>query len=79
MIKILKENLEYCKSSNPWIKLYFDEVEFPCGEVGNYNRVIEREGQTGVAVLPLCRDKLCLVRQYRYPIQKKNLGNSPRF
>ncbi|ETO22972.1 ADP-ribose pyrophosphatase [Reticulomyxa filosa] len=65
IIERTKEKLAY---ENKWLKVYFDEVKFPNGNNGNYNRIVE-SGLDGTVVLPLSEDgKIGILRQYRYPI-----------
>lgn len=66
----LEECLVYSDSENPWVKIYFDKVNFPDGKTGRYNRIVEKDGLPGVAILPILNRDICLVKQYRYPIQK---------
>lgn len=76
-IRRLEEILAYGSPNNPWVKLFFDKVKFPNGEIGFYNRIVESEGKSGVAVLPLIERKIGLVRQYRYPVNE-DLWEIPR-
>lgn len=69
-IHTLEECLVYSDPENPWVKIYFDKVNFPDGKTGRYNRIIEKDGVPGVAILPILNKDICLVKQYRYPIQK---------
>lgn len=57
----------YVDPSNPWIAVYFDEVQFPNGIAGRYNRIVECSGRSGVAVLPMLSDSILLVEVDRYP------------
>ncbi|MDP2895616.1 MAG: NUDIX hydrolase [bacterium] len=76
-IKRLEELLVYSDQENPWLKLYFDRVEFSDGRVGRYNRIVEAQGKQGVAVLPLAGAHIGLARQFRYPVGKE-LWEIPR-
>jgi ADP-ribose pyrophosphatase len=67
-IRTIAEQLVYSDPGNPWLKLYFDRVEFPDGSSGRYNRIIEGTGDPGVAVLPISTVGVGLVLQYRYAI-----------
>jgi ADP-ribose pyrophosphatase len=67
-IRRIKEELVYSDPENPWLKLYFDQVQFPDGGLGRYNRIVEGMGDPGVAVLPISSRGLGLVFQYRYAI-----------
>ena len=67
-IRTIAEQLVYSDPDNPWLKLYFDHVEFPDGSSGRYNKVIEGTGDPGVAILPISSSGVGLVLQYRYAI-----------
>jgi ADP-ribose pyrophosphatase len=67
-IRTIEEQLVYSEPDNPWLKLYFDRVEFPDGSSGRYNRIIEGTGDPGVAVLPISSSGIGLVLQYRYAV-----------
>jgi ADP-ribose pyrophosphatase len=67
-IRTIEEQLVYADPNNPWLKLYFDHVEFPDGSHGRYNRIIEGTGNPGVAILPISLLGVGLVLQYRYAI-----------
>jgi ADP-ribose pyrophosphatase len=67
-IRQIEEILAYGEDANPWLKLYFDRVEFPDGRVGRYNRIVESDGRPGVAVLPIAPGQVGLVRLFRYPV-----------
>jgi hypothetical protein len=43
-IRTIGEHLAYSDPDNPWLKLYFDRVEFPDGTRGRYNRIVEGTG-----------------------------------
>ena len=68
IIMRLAEKLVYSEEENPWVQIYFDSVRFPNGIEGRYNRIVESGGRPGVAVMPIRANKVCLVRQYRYPV-----------
>jgi ADP-ribose pyrophosphatase len=70
-IRTIAEQLVYSDPGNPWLKLYFDHVEFPDGSRGRYNRIIEGTGDPGVAVLPISSSGVGLVLQYRYAIAEQ--------
>jgi ADP-ribose pyrophosphatase len=76
-INLISENLVYSKEENPWVTLYFDVVKFPDGRTGNYNRIVERQDCPGIAILLVAQGRVCLVKQYRYPI-KQSLWEIPR-
>jgi len=63
-----EEILAYSDPENHWVKVYFDKVKFPNGESGRYNRIIENNETSGVAIVPIFNNMVCLVKQYRYPI-----------
>jgi ADP-ribose pyrophosphatase len=67
-IRTIGEHLAYSDPDNPWLKLYFDRVEFPDGTRGRYNRIVEGTGDPGVAILPISSGGVGLVLQYRYAI-----------
>src|SRR5262245_49618672 len=67
-IRTIERKLVYSEPDNPWLKLYFDRVEFPDGSAGRYNRIVEGTGDPGVAILPLSTAGVGLVLQYRYAI-----------
>jgi ADP-ribose pyrophosphatase len=69
-IKTIKEKIAYSEEKNPWVKLYFNEVEFPNGQKGCYNKIVEVDGKGGVVVVPIYKDKIGLIKQYRYPVDK---------
>jgi ADP-ribose pyrophosphatase len=82
-IRTIDEQLVYSDPNNPWLKLYFDRVEFPDGTRGRYNRIVEGTGDPGVAVLPISTMGIGLVHQYRYAIADhvweipRGYGDSP--
>lgn len=54
---------------NEWLRVYFDQVRFPDGSPGRYNRIEEGKTGYGVAVLPVTEQgSVILVGQYRYPV-----------
>jgi len=67
-IRCIREVLAYADKANPWLKVYFDDVQFPDGRSGRYNRIVESDGRPGVAVLPIMGDQIGLVHQFRYPV-----------
>ncbi len=67
----IEERVVYADPDNKWVKLYFDRVRFPNGNEGYYNKLVENEGKLGVVILPIANDAICLVRQFRYPINKE--------
>lgn len=73
-IKKLEERLVY---SNLWVKLYYDQVQFPDGRVGDYTKIVENETKCGVAIIPIKNMMIGLVYQFRYPV-KKEMWEIPR-
>lgn len=69
-IKQLEEVIAYSDKENVWIKLYFDKVRFPNGSTGRYNKIVEKDGKPGAAILPIRNGTVGLVNQYRYPIDR---------
>jgi ADP-ribose pyrophosphatase len=67
-IRTIREQLAYSDPDNPWLRLYFDHVEFPDGTRGRHNRIVEGTGDSGVAILPISSRGVGLVLQYRYVI-----------
>jgi ADP-ribose pyrophosphatase len=67
-IKTLKSRLVYSDPENKWIRLYFDDVEFPDGSRGRFNKIIDGEGHPAVAIVPFSELGIGLVRQFRYAI-----------
>ncbi len=64
-IERLKQTRVY---HNPWVTLYYDEVLFPNGKAGHYNRLFEGRTGRGVVVVPIdAKKRFGLVHQYRYP------------
>jgi hypothetical protein len=59
---------------NRYVTVHDDEVLFPAGRLGRYVRVVESHGQQGVAVLAECAGRFALVRTYRYPLGRWELG-----
>ncbi len=69
-IRKVEEKLVYSDPENPWLRLYFDRVEFPDGRPGRYNRIVEGTSNPGVAVLPFSTGGIGFVRQFRYAIEE---------
>ncbi len=66
MIKLIKERLI---SKNPWIEHYYDDVEFPNGVKGKYNRIVESNGIPGTVIIPRNQlGEIGLVHIFRYPV-----------
>lgn len=51
--------------SNPWLTLYEDSVEFSPTHTGGY-AILKKPDFS--LVIPLAGHRVCLVRQYRYPV-----------
>jgi ADP-ribose pyrophosphatase len=51
-----------------FVTVYDDDVQFLDRRAGKHLRVVENGGRPGVAVLAVCRDRVALVRTYRYPL-----------
>lgn len=66
-----KEILAYSSDMNPWVKLYFDQVMFPNGKEGRYNRIVESDGKPGIGILPYKKELVGLVKLYRYPVDEE--------
>lgn len=54
---------------NRFITLYDNRVTFGDGSTGTFVRIVEGAGHPGVVALPICADRIALVRVYRYPPQ----------
>ncbi|WP_162529828.1 NUDIX hydrolase [Nocardioides caldifontis] len=67
-IRRVRSRLQYADEENPYVRVYYDEVEWPDGRRGRYNRVVEGAGVPGVAVLPLVGGGVGLVQVDRYPV-----------
>ena len=61
--QIIKTQRENIVADNRWVTLYFDDVLFPNGKTGKYNRLVEKGGN-GIVILP-----------YRFFF----MGTAPRF
>jgi len=49
--QIIKTQRENIVADNRWVTLYFDDVLFPNGKTGKYNRLVEKGGN-GIVILP---------------------------
>ncbi|OQC17941.1 MAG: ADP-ribose pyrophosphatase [Firmicutes bacterium ADurb.Bin080] len=66
--QIIKTQRENIVADNRWVTLYFDDVLFPNGKTGKYNRLVEKGGN-GIVILPLDdTGQIGLINLYRYPI-----------
>lgn len=72
-IERVESRLVYSSPDNPWVSLYFDDVRFPDGTLGRYNRVVDGTGHDGVAILPVRDGKALLLNIFRYPIASYSL------
>jgi ADP-ribose diphosphatase len=63
--KIIQKELIF---RNPWIELYQDKVETRTGKVMDYTWY--KSSDVAVIVPFLEKDKLVMIRQYRYPLRK---------
>jgi 8-oxo-dGTP pyrophosphatase MutT (NUDIX family) len=70
-IRRIRENVVY---RNGFAALYDDPVVFPDGTEGSYLRIVESDGDPGVAVLAVCADRVALVLTYRYPVSALEWG-----
>lgn len=55
---------------DPYIMILRDLVQFPTGKVGSYFRLINTAdllGGRGVAIIPIIKEKIVLLRQFRHP------------
>jgi 8-oxo-dGTP pyrophosphatase MutT (NUDIX family) len=55
---------------NPWIEVFHDEVVRPDGRPGIYGVVHFRHRAVGVVPLDIAGDRVLLVGQYRYPLDR---------
>jgi len=70
-MKKIEKIREHLLSKNDWISHYFDEVLFPNGNRGHYNRIVERDGIPGTVVIPINEEGyLGMIYLYRYPVQE---------
>ncbi|MEU0003714.1 NUDIX hydrolase [Streptomyces sp. NPDC006314] len=60
--------------SNRFLRIYDDIVSFANGNPGTYVRIVEAEGKSGAAILPLAGGHVGLVCTYRYPIREWEWG-----
>jgi ADP-ribose pyrophosphatase len=58
------------KADFPLFKVFEDKVKLPNGLTLDYYRV---EKTPAVVILPLMKEKIVMVKQYRYPIQTESL------
>lgn len=55
---------------DPYITVVRDPVEFPDGSVGGHVRVLPTAGGAGAAVLPVCGDRVVLIRHFRHSTRR---------
>ncbi|WP_030143573.1 NUDIX domain-containing protein [Mycetocola saprophilus] len=51
--------------ANDWMSVFEDQVRFPSGVAGPYGVIVKSDFSL---VIPLREDRVCLVRQFRYPL-----------
>ena len=71
-MKKLEKISEETIHENPWWKYKHDEYELPSGEVGNYYYADTKDFVVTVPVLN--KEKLVLVKQYRYLSERFSIG-----
>jgi ADP-ribose pyrophosphatase len=76
-IRRLTERVGYADPDNPYVTLFYDDVQWPDGKTGRYTRIIEGRGLPGVAVLPVLGDMVGLILIDRYPVDRR-LWEAPR-
>ncbi len=59
---------------NDFVTVFDDDVLLPNGHGGHYLRVVEAQGRPGVAMIATCRDRVALVRTFRYTLQRFEWG-----
>ena len=53
---------------NPWIQVCFDHVTCRNEKITRYTKIIESKGNSGVAILPILKYHIGLVKVFRYPL-----------
>ncbi|MGL5823497.1 MAG: NUDIX hydrolase [Nocardioides sp.] len=76
-IRRIREHTAYATPENPHVTLYYDDVEWPDGRRGRYNRIIEGTGHSGVVILPILPSGIGMVLVDRYPVNRQ-LWELPR-
>lgn len=56
--------------SNPFVRIFDDEVEFADGSDGHYLRIESGGEGLGAVILPVCRGAIGLVKTFRYPLDE---------
>jgi 8-oxo-dGTP pyrophosphatase MutT (NUDIX family) len=62
--------VEHLVFENPYVRVYDDEVRFADGTLGNYLRICGPSEAPGVVIVARHRDRVALVRTFRYPIDE---------
>jgi ADP-ribose pyrophosphatase len=70
-IRRIRENVVY---RNQFAAVYDDPVVWEDAVEGSYLRIVESNGDPGVAVLATCADRIALVLTYRYPVSAWEWG-----
>lgn len=55
---------------DPYITVLRDPVAFRGGATGGYVRIVPSSGSAGAAILPVCGDKVVLVRHFRHSTRR---------
>lgn len=64
----IERMVEHLAYENPFVRVYDDEVRFADGSRGNYLRICGKDEAPGVVIVARHRDRVALVRTFRYPI-----------
>jgi 8-oxo-dGTP pyrophosphatase MutT (NUDIX family) len=72
MSKIITTTKEVVLLDNEFVRVHNDEVQFPSGKLGRYFRY-QWKCPYGVAILPIKKEKVCLIRSYSYQFQQEIL------
>lgn len=59
--------------ADPWIMLILDTVRMPDGRLGGYTRIQYANGREGVAILPITKTGVVLLRHWRHATQRWHL------
>lgn len=76
-IRRVQERVGYSDPANPYVTVFYDDVVWPDGRHGRYNRIVEGSGLPGVVVLPITDGHVGLVQVDRYPVNRR-LWEAPR-
>jgi 8-oxo-dGTP pyrophosphatase MutT (NUDIX family) len=71
MNRCIKCEQEILVFENNWVRVYFDRVSADDPKVQRYTRIVESDGKSGVAILPIWKDLIGLVHVFRYPIGRE--------